>query len=66
MVKNMSVLDRIVRVGIAALFLVVILAGWASTVFSIIMGIIALILLVSGILGFCPLYKLLHITTKKV
>lgn len=63
--KNLSVLDRIIRIGIAALFVIIILAGWVSVGFAIVLGIIAAVFLVTGIIGFCPLYKVLHISTLK-
>lgn len=65
MVKNMSVLDRIVRLGIAALIGIMILAGWLGTALAIILGIVALVFLVTGILGTCPAYMLFHFSTKK-
>lgn len=65
MVKNMNNLERVVRVGIAALFVIAILAAWPLTGLVIIFGIIALYLLVTGILGTCAIYKLLHFSTKK-
>ncbi|MHB1357412.1 MAG: YgaP family membrane protein [Anaerolineae bacterium] len=63
--KNMSNLDRIIRIGIAALFLLTIVFGWVSVGFAIVLGIIALVFTVTGVIGFCPLYKLLHMSTKK-
>jgi glucose uptake protein GlcU len=65
MVKNMSVLDRIVRIGIAAFIGIMILAGWLGTALAIILGIVALVLLLTGILGTCPAYMLFHFSTKK-
>ena len=65
MVKNIGNLERIVRVGIAALFGIAVLVAWPLTVLAIIFGIIALVLLVTAIIGTCPIYMLLHKSTKK-
>ncbi|MDA8118025.1 MAG: DUF2892 domain-containing protein [Actinomycetota bacterium] len=35
-----------------------------STVGGIILGIVAVILLVTGAIGFCPLYTLFHFSTR--
>jgi len=56
--------DRIARVILGiALILVPIL--FTRETFGIILGIFGLILLVTGVIGFCPLYTLLNISTKK-
>jgi hypothetical protein len=62
--KNMSNLDRIVRGGIAAILLIVILMK-VGVFFTILLAIIAIILAGTAILGVCPAYKLFHFTTKK-
>ena len=56
--------DRIARVILGiALILVPIL--FTRETFGVILGIVGLILLVTGVIGFCPLYTLLNISTKK-
>ena len=56
--------DRIARVILGiALILVPIL--FTRETFGIILGIFGLILLVTGIIGFCPLYTVFNISTKK-
>lgn len=65
MKTNESNLDRIIRVvaGIVllALYFMGVVTGGLGVVF-IILGAIALI---TGVVGFCPLYGLLKISTKK-
>ena len=65
MQKNMSNVDRVVRfivaVVVALLYATGVLSGWAA----IVLGIIALVLLVTAVVGVCPLYALLGITTKR-
>lgn len=60
MKKNMSNLDRGIRValGIVILSLIFFLSGGIRWI-----GLLGLIPLVTGIFGFCPLYALLKIKT---
>ncbi|GIV15015.1 MAG: membrane protein [Armatimonadota bacterium] len=65
MAKNMGVADRVIRVIIAVIFALLILLGTVKGVAAWVLGIIALILLVTSIVAFCPLYKVLGIRTLK-
>jgi len=60
MKKNMSNLDRGIRivVGVAVLSLILFLSGGIRWI-----GLLGLIPLLTGIVGFCPLYSLLKIKT---
>ena len=60
--KNVGRIDQIIRViiGIGVLSLLLILPGDARW-----WGLIGLIPLVTGIIGYCPLYSLLRISTRK-
>ena len=60
MKKNMSNLDRGIRVilGVALLILILLLSGGIRWI-----GLIGLNLLLTGIVGFCPLYALFKIKT---
>jgi hypothetical protein len=59
---NEGSLDRVIRVvaglGLLSLFAVGALPGWGLT------GLIGLIPLVTGVVGFCPTYRLLGIDTR--
>jgi len=57
--SNISTLDRIIRVIVGAL-----LAGDVLTGLQVPEGWIGLILIVTGVLGICPVYSLLGINTK--
>ena len=63
MKTNESGLDRVIRViaGIVllALYVTGVVAGWLGIVFVV----LAAVLLVTGVVGFCPLYYLLKIKT---
>jgi len=65
MSRNESNLDRMIRVavGLSAGFGAV--AVGASSVLGIVMFVVAGILLVTAAAGFCPLYRLLGISTDK-
>jgi len=63
--KNMGTLDRIVRLVIAAVIAVLYFTGTLSGLAAIILGILALIFVVTSLVGFCPLYVLFGFSTRK-
>lgn len=65
MKKNMGFIDRIVRVLIAVLITVYYFKGAFNGVLAIVLGIVALIFVVTSLLSYCPLYSLLGTSTKK-
>jgi hypothetical protein len=65
MKRNESNLDRILRVVFGAVLLFVGFGGVLSGTWAIVADIIGVILVLTGIVGFCPLYALLHISTVK-
>lgn len=65
MINNMGVLDRIIRVVIAIVIAVLYYYGQMSGLAAIILGLIAVIFILTGIVGYCPVYQLIGISTKK-
>lgn len=65
MKQNMGAVDRIIRTFIALIIFVLLLTKGLSGIAAIILGIIAVIFLLTSIIGFCPLYIPLKISTKK-
>jgi hypothetical protein len=65
MKKNMGAIDRGIRLLVAIVLTVLLAVRVLSGVAGIILGVIALILLVTSLIGFCPLYVPLKISTKK-
>lgn len=65
MVKNMGILDRIIRVVLAIIFIILYLIKVVYGAFGIILLIFAGIFIVTSIIGFCPLYLPLKINTIK-
>ena len=64
MTNNMSNLDRIIRLIAAIIIIGLYLMGTISGTLSIVLGIVAAIFIVTSIIGYCPLYQLLKISTK--
>ncbi|HOW24588.1 MAG TPA: DUF2892 domain-containing protein [Bacteroidales bacterium] len=56
MKTNMGLADRIIRILIAAVLAILFFTKVVSGVWGIIFLIVAIIFLVTGFIGFCPLY----------
>jgi len=65
MPKNMGTADRAIRVILAAIFLVLALAGSVHGALAWVLVVLAVVFLVTSLVGTCPLYLLLGIDTKK-
>ncbi len=65
MQANVGLVDRIIRIVLAVVLAILIFAGQLSTVAAVILGIIAVIALITGAVAFCPLYVPLKINTNK-
>lgn len=65
MKKNMGSADRTIRLLIAILLGVLIFAGQIVGLTATILGIVAVVLLLTSAVGFCPLYVPLKRTTRK-
>jgi hypothetical protein len=65
MKTNESGLDRIIRVVVGALLLALYFLGAVAGGWGIVVLVVGAILLITGVVGFCPLYALLKIKTKK-
>jgi len=65
MKKNIGTADMIVRIAAAVVIAVLLLTTVLSGTAGIIFGIIAAALLLTSVLGFCPLYAILKISTRK-
>jgi len=66
MKKNMGTIDQSIRLALAAVIAILYLIGIVPGVIGIILIVIALIFAVTSLIGFCPLYTLLKISTCKV
>jgi hypothetical protein len=65
MKKNMGSSDKIIRIVIAALIAVLYFTDIISGTTAIILGVLAVIFVVTSFIGTCPLYSLFGISTMK-
>jgi hypothetical protein len=65
MKKNMGLADRTIRTLIAILLGVLIFAGQIAGVTATILGIVAIAMLLTSAVGFCPFYVPLKRSTNK-
>lgn len=65
MKKNMSTLDRALRVIIVVLIAILYFTDVITGTWAIILLILSGVLLITSILGVCPLYMLFGISTRK-
>lgn len=65
MKKNMGSLDRIIRISIVVLIAILYFTNVISGTLAIILGIVALVFLLTSIVGVCPLYMPFKISTRK-
>jgi len=65
MKKNMGVLDRIIRLAAVVVIAILYFTGVLNLTWTIILGVIALIFVITSLFGVCPLYMLFGISTRK-
>ncbi len=63
--KNMGTIDRIIRFALVLIIAVLYFTGTISGLVAIILGILAVIFLVTSFVGFCPLYLPFRLSTRK-
>lgn len=63
MPKNMGTVDKIIRIALAIVVVVLFAAGQLSGVAAIILGILAAVFVLTSIVGTCPLYMPFKIDT---
>jgi predicted PurR-regulated permease PerM len=62
---NMGTTDRIIRLSIVAIIAILYFAGQLSGTVAIVLGIVAVAFLVTSLVGWCPSYVPLGISTRK-
>ncbi len=62
---NMGSWDRIVRVLITLLVVILLITNVLKGALAVILGIIAVIFFVTSVFGFCPLYVIFGISTRR-
>jgi len=63
--QNMGTLDRTIRLLLAAAVAVLYLTGNVTGLAAIILGILAVVFVITSVIGFCPLYVPLGLNTGK-
>ena len=65
MKKNMGILDKVIRIVIALLLVVLFFTKVISGVLGIILLVVAAVFVLTSLIGVCPLYNPLGIKTTK-
>lgn len=65
MKKNMGTIDRIIRIAVAIIIAVLYFTGQITGTAAIILGIIAAAFILTSLVGTCPLYLPVGLSTKK-
>jgi len=65
MKKNMGTIDRVIRIVIAVVIAAIYFSGNISGTAAIVLGVIAVIFLLTSLIGFCPIYKVVGLSTRK-
>ena len=65
MKKNMGSADRVIRLLLAVVVVVLLATNAISGTLAVILGILAVVFVVTSAIGFCPLYAPFGISTKK-
>ncbi|MCX5880581.1 MAG: DUF2892 domain-containing protein [Deltaproteobacteria bacterium] len=63
--KNMGTLDRAIRIVIAVVIAVLYFNGNLSGLTATVLGIFAIIFIITSFVGFCPLYSVIGLSTCK-
>jgi len=65
MTKNMGAIDRLIRIILAIIIVVLLLNGSVAGTFALVLGVFAIAFLGTSAIGWCPLYRPMNINTKK-
>lgn len=65
MTKNMGTVDRTIRILLAIVVAVLYFTGRISGSLAIILGVIAIVFLVTSFVGWCPAYLPIGLSTRK-
>jgi uncharacterized membrane protein len=65
MKKNMGGIDKLVRIIVALIFVLLYFKGIVTGVWGIVMLVIAAVFVLTSLISFCPLYTFLGLNTTK-
>ena len=63
MKKNMGTIDRIIRILLAIVVIILYITGSITGFAAIILGILAIVFIITSMIGFCTLYMPFKIST---
>ena len=63
MKKNIGLIDKIIRILLAIVVFILYITGSITGLAAIILGILAIVFILTSLIGFCPLYLPLKIST---
>jgi hypothetical protein len=63
MKKNMGTIDRVIRIVLAIVVAILYMNGSITGAAAIILGILAVVFIITSLIGFCPLYVPFKIST---
>jgi len=61
---NESTPDRIIRIVVGVILAALAVTGTASGALAVVAWVLAAVLIVTGAVGFCPLYAILRLSTR--
>lgn len=65
MKMNMHLIDRIIRILLSLAIVALYFSGYLNGTMAIVAFVVAIIFTLTSLIGFCPLYRLLGISTKQ-
>lgn len=65
MSKNMGVVDRTLRLLVVAVVAALYLTGQIDGAIAVVLGVVAIVFFATSLVGFCPLYVPLGLSTRK-
>ena len=65
MAKNMGTVDRVIRISLALVVAVLYFTGKIGGTLAIVLGIMAIVFVVTSFVGWCPAYLPFGISTRK-
>lgn len=63
MTVNEGSLDRIIRAVVGVALLAAWVLGWIGGTLAVVLGVVAIVLVVTAAVGFCPLYRVFGMST---
>ncbi len=64
MVRNEGTVDRIVRVVLGVVLVAAWAFGWLTGTLAVVLGVLGIVLIGTGAVGFCAIYRLFGISTR--